>query len=66
MYMYTHPEINVAILTFNPQLFREAIKSAASYKENSTDFMDEVMRELEVCEIKQEGPFCLRKSTFNQ
>ncbi|XP_033629177.1 rab-like protein 2A [Asterias rubens] len=29
------------------KLFREAIKSAASYKENSTDFMDEVMRELE-------------------
>lgn len=31
------------------QLFRDAIKAAVSYKRNSTDFMDEVMRELEVC-----------------
>lgn len=28
--------------------FREAIKLAVKYKENSTDFMDEVLRELEV------------------
>lgn len=27
--------------------FREAIKLAVKYKENSTDFMDEVLRELE-------------------
>ena len=31
-----------------PQLFRDAIKLAMSYKQNSNDFMDEVMRELEV------------------
>ena len=30
------------------QVFREAIKAAIIYKENSTDFVDEVMRELEV------------------
>ncbi|XP_077997415.1 rab-like protein 2A [Glandiceps talaboti] len=29
------------------KLFRQAIKLAVAYKENSTDFMDEVMRELE-------------------
>lgn len=30
------------------QCFRDAIKAAIAYKNNSTDFMDEVMRELEV------------------
>ena len=30
------------------QAFREAIKLAVKYKENSTDFMDQVFRELEV------------------
>lgn len=30
------------------QVFKEAIKAAITYKENSTDFIDEVMRELEV------------------
>jgi len=30
------------------QAFREAIKLAVKYKEDSTDFMDEVFRELEV------------------
>lgn len=29
------------------KLFRDAIKAAVAYKSNSTDFMDEVMRELE-------------------
>lgn len=33
---------------FFPKAFREAIKLAVKYKENSTDFMDEVLRELEV------------------
>ena len=33
---------------FCPKAFREAIKLAVKYKENSTDFMDEVLRELEV------------------
>lgn len=31
--------------------FREAIKLAVKYKENSTDFMDEVLRELEVLDL---------------
>lgn len=35
---------------FCPKAFREAIKLAVKYKENSTDFMDEVLRELEVLE----------------
>ena len=30
------------------QVFREAIKAAVAYKQNSTDFLDQVMRELEV------------------
>ena len=29
-------------------MFREAIKAAVAYKENATDFLDQVMRELEV------------------
>lgn len=29
-------------------MFREAIKAAIAYKENSSDFLDQVMRELEV------------------
>ena len=33
---------------FVTKAFREAIKLAVRYKENSTDFMDEVLRELEV------------------
>ena len=32
-----------------PQIFRESIKAALLYKEDSTDFLDQVMRELEVC-----------------
>ena len=30
------------------QVFREAIKAALAYKDNTTDYLDEVMRELEV------------------
>ena len=30
------------------QVFRESIKAAIAYKENSSDFLDQVMRELEV------------------
>ena len=37
----------MTILSFL-QLFREAIKQAVSYKENPTDFTDEIMKELEV------------------
>jgi hypothetical protein len=29
-------------------MFKNAIKAAVGYKNNSTDFMDEIMRELEV------------------
>lgn len=31
-----------------PQLFNDAIRLAVSYKQNSQDFMDEVLQELEV------------------
>ena len=30
------------------QVFRESIKAALAFKDNSTDYLDEVMRELEV------------------
>ena len=30
------------------KVFKEAIKAAVAYKEHSTDFLDDVMRELEV------------------
>ena len=39
---------------FFPKAFREAIKLAVKYKENSTDFMDEVLRELEVLADKMQ------------
>lgn len=32
----------------SPQLFNDAIRLAVSYKQNSQDFMDEVLQELEV------------------
>ena len=32
----------------NLQLFRDAMKAALAYKNESTDFMDEIMKELEV------------------
>jgi Rab-like protein 2 len=31
------------------KVFREAVKAAVAYKQNSTDFLDQVMQELEVC-----------------
>uniref|UniRef100_S4RPY4 RAB, member of RAS oncogene family-like 2 n=1 Tax=Petromyzon marinus TaxID=7757 RepID=S4RPY4_PETMA len=37
------------------KLFRDAIKLAVSYKQNSKDFMDEVMRELENFELESKG-----------
>lgn len=37
------------------QLFNDAIKLAVTYKQNSGDFMDEVMQELEV---RKEGKEC--------
>ena len=36
------------------QVFREAIKAAVAYKQNSTDFLDQVMRELEVRNLAQQ------------
>lgn len=41
---------------FFPQLFSDAIKLAVAYKQNSGDFMDEVMRELEVREALCAAP----------
>uniref|UniRef100_A0A8C8VMV5 Rab-like protein 2B n=1 Tax=Pelusios castaneus TaxID=367368 RepID=A0A8C8VMV5_9SAUR len=37
------------------KLFSDAIKLALAYKQNSGDFMDEVMRELENFELQKEG-----------
>ncbi|KAG8440136.1 hypothetical protein GDO86_006074 [Hymenochirus boettgeri] len=38
------------------KLFTDAIKLAVSYKQNSQDFMDEVMRELENFELEKHEP----------
>ncbi|XP_038596657.1 rab-like protein 2A isoform X2 [Tachyglossus aculeatus] len=38
------------------KLFNDAIRLAVSYKQNSSDFMDEVLQELEKFELEQEGP----------
>lgn len=35
-------------IKFQFQCFRDAIKAAQAYKNNSTDFMDEIMKELDV------------------
>ncbi|XP_030223176.1 RAB, member of RAS oncogene family-like 2 isoform X3 [Gadus morhua] len=41
------------------KMFREMIKRAVDYKQNPSDFMDEVMQELENFELeKEEGPSC--------
>ncbi|XP_074759743.1 rab-like protein 2B isoform X3 [Athene noctua] len=37
------------------KLFNDAIKLAVAYKQNSGDFMDEVMRELESFDLQKEG-----------
>ena len=38
-----------------PQLFSDAIRLAVSYKQNSRDFMDEVLQELEVGPAQMSG-----------
>ena len=38
-----------------PQLFSDAIRLAVSYKQNSRDFMDEVLQELEVGPVQMSG-----------
>lgn len=38
------------------KIFSDAIKMAVSYKQNSSDFMDEVMRELENFELEKKVP----------
>ena len=40
------------------QVFKEAIKAAVAYKENSTDIMDAIMRELEVGRAGGGGAVC--------
>ena len=41
--------VPIALFSFPPlQLFNDAIRLAVSYKQNSRDFMDEVLQELEV------------------
>lgn len=44
-----HDSSKSLLFGFILQLFREAINMAHSYKANPTDFMDEVLQELEVC-----------------
>ena len=47
----------VSFLPHLPQLFNDAIRLAVSYKQNSRDFMDEVLQELEVGQAQcQVGP----------
>uniref|UniRef100_A0A4W5KV55 RAB, member of RAS oncogene family-like 2 n=1 Tax=Hucho hucho TaxID=62062 RepID=A0A4W5KV55_9TELE len=42
------------------KMFKETIKMAMSYKQNSSDFMDEVMRELENFELEQNKDLSLQ------
>ena len=42
-----HSDVYLCFL-YTGQCFKDAIRAAVAYKSNSTDFMDEVMRELEV------------------
>lgn len=42
------PMAAFSFLPHFPQLFNDAIRLAVSYKQNSQDFMDEVLQELEV------------------
>lgn len=49
-----------SLLSFQPrppdrQLFNDAIRLAVSYKQNSRDFMDEVLQELEVRHAQMSG-----------
>lgn len=39
----------------HPQLFNDAIRLAVSYKQNTRDFMDEVLQELEVGQAQGSG-----------
>ena len=51
---------------FLPKVFREAIKAALAYKQNSTDFLDQVMRELEVSQTgRARPPYAGRLSNMN-
>ena len=34
-------------------MFKDAIRAAVAYKDDSTDFMDEIMRELEVSNVEE-------------
>ena len=50
------------------KVFKEAIKAGLAYKENSTDIMDEIMKELEVyirgrcgCEYKEGVVACSKE-----
>ena len=40
--------VSVSSDSFHSQVFREAVKAAVAYKQNTTDFLDQVMQELEV------------------
>lgn len=59
------PAWMLASLIFNLswQMFREMIKRAVEYKQNPSDFMDEVMQELEVSWPTTTPFFCVVKNT---
>lgn len=42
------PCVDSSVWKLSQQMFREMIKRAVDYKQNPSDFMDEVMQELEV------------------
>ncbi len=47
LYVQVHALLGVTCYC-SVQVFNEAIKAALLYRDNSTDYLDEVMRELEV------------------
>ncbi|XP_063970090.1 rab-like protein 2A [Lytechinus pictus] len=48
------------------KMFREAIKKAVSYKENPTDFTDEIMKELEEMDLKLSPDSGLESATNSE
>ncbi|XP_022290709.2 rab-like protein 2A [Crassostrea virginica] len=47
------------------KLFKDAIRAAVAYKNNSTDFMDEIMRELENFELETDNTTTVSESALN-
>ena len=45
-------------------MFKDAIRAAVAYKDDSTDFMDEIMRELEVGNVNIKSWDCCHVSLW--